>query len=178
MYSCVFRRSIWNIFLGTGGIYCISLKYEKCETNLSPENGFKKIHNQNCLSKLFFSFFITHVTLPRYIHEVCLLVGGCKGIARDAPGSNFFNFHAVLGKIWPNNMLAPPSRVIDHCSLRSWHKNPFHFFFQILFNTRNSNTKDFLKLFSRPINLKFENVLYINLNNVQKMSICLAGNFQ
>ena len=37
--------------------------------------------------------------------------GGSKGGARDVrlPGSKFFQFHTVFGKIWQNRMLAPPS---------------------------------------------------------------------
>ena len=37
--------------------------------------------------------------------------GGSKGAARDArppPGQKFLHFHAVFGKNWPNNRLAPP----------------------------------------------------------------------
>ena len=39
-------------------------------------------------------------------------IAGSKGGARDAPpcGPKFFQFHAVLGKIWQNRMLAPPPR--------------------------------------------------------------------
>ena len=37
--------------------------------------------------------------------------GGSKGDARDAPGSKFFQFHAVFGIIWQNQMLVAPRRV-------------------------------------------------------------------
>ena len=36
------------------------------------------------------------------------------------PGSKFFQFHAVFGKIWQNRMLAPPWRVGTPTSGKSW----------------------------------------------------------
>ena len=39
------------------------------------------------------------------------IIGGSRGGARDAPpppGPKFLYFHAVFGKNWPNNRLAPP----------------------------------------------------------------------
>ena len=29
------------------------------------------------------------------------------------PGSKFFQFHAVFGKIWQNGMLAPPEELVS-----------------------------------------------------------------
>ena len=38
--------------------------------------------------------------------------------ARPPPGSKFFQFHAVFGKIWQNRMLAPPPPESWHPLLR------------------------------------------------------------
>ena len=49
--------------------------------------------------------------------------GGSKGGEGRAPppaGPNFFHFHAVFGKNWPNNRLAPPFGVSAPSSGKSW----------------------------------------------------------
>ena len=38
--------------------------------------------------------------------------GGSKG--GRPPGSRFFQFHAVFGKIWQNRMIASPGRIDAH----------------------------------------------------------------
>ena len=40
--------------------------------------------------------------------RLCPPSGGSKGGVRDAPPGPKFHFHAVFGKNWPNNRLAPP----------------------------------------------------------------------
>ena len=48
--------------------------------------------------------------------------GGSKGARWRPPGGpKFFQFHAVLGKIWQNRMLAPPPRGVGALSSeKSW----------------------------------------------------------
>ena len=52
----------------------------------------------------------------------CQISGGSKRGARDArpPGSKFFQFHAVLGKLRQNRTLAPPWGVGAPSSGKSW----------------------------------------------------------
>ena len=37
--------------------------------------------------------------------------GGREGRVPSPPGSKFFQFHAVFGKIWQNRILAPPGEL-------------------------------------------------------------------
>ena len=46
--------------------------------------------------------------------EARFTIGGTKGVQRTPPGSKFFQFHAVLGKIEQNRMLAPPRVGAPH----------------------------------------------------------------
>ena len=49
--------------------------------------------------------------------------GGSKGQREERPlpsGPKFLHFHAVFGKIWPNNKLVPPSGVGVPSSGKSW----------------------------------------------------------
>ena len=57
---------------------------------------------------------------PKHKETVCS--GGSKGGARDVPppGPKFLHFHAVFGKNWPNNRLAPPFGVSAPSSGKSW----------------------------------------------------------
>ena len=48
---------------------------------------------------------------PAFSLSVCVGGSGWGGVKRPS-GSKFFQFHAVLGKIWQNRMLAP---------LEGWH---------------------------------------------------------
>ena len=43
-----------------------------------------------------------------------------KILDASPPGPNFFQFHAVFGKMWQNRMLASPRRVGAPTSRKSW----------------------------------------------------------
>ena len=67
------------------------------------------------LQRLFFAhhfFCLTwrKSTILAIADKYRLISGGSRGGAMDArpPGPKFLHFHAVFGKNWPNNRLAPP----------------------------------------------------------------------
>ena len=50
-------------------------------------------------------------------------IGGLRGSVRDArpPRFNFFHFHIIVGKFWPNNRLAaPPHPPSGKSWIRHW----------------------------------------------------------
>ena len=55
------------------------------------------------------------------------------------PGSKFFQFHAVFGKIWQNRKLAPPRRVGAPSSGKSWIR---HWFRNIFLNCSLYDSSD------------------------------------
>ena len=71
-----------------------------------------------------FSYWNQNVTsVPR--KQLTESIRGCKGApgTRPPPGSKFFHFHAVFGKIWPNNRLAPPPWGLTLPSMKSWFRH-------------------------------------------------------
>ena len=41
-------------------------------------------------------------------------IGESKAGTRNAPGSKFFQLHAIFWKIWQNRMFAPPMEGLEH----------------------------------------------------------------
>ena len=102
------------------------------------------------------------------------ITGGSKGPQGRAPlGSKFFQFHAVLGKIWPNNSFSHPSvelaypprgnsgSVTAHNASLAWIHNLMHIIFKSLqyrlLSTATNQKKKFLLsycIFSQVLHLK------------------------
>ena len=72
------------------------------------------------LTELFVLIVIMIQPRSVNIKQRCYSVADLRGCARDPPGSKFFEFHAVFGKIWQNRMLAPPWGVGAPSSGKSW----------------------------------------------------------
>ena len=74
--------------------------------------------NTHCIDIGGFSSWAGRSAKKHEIYAVADLRGG----ARDArpPGPKFLHFHAVFGKNWPNNRLAPPLGVSAPSSGKSW----------------------------------------------------------
>ena len=97
---------------------------------------------------MFITFAPSSFNLNCFCTESVADLRGARG-TRAPPGPKFLHFHAVFGKNWPNNRLAPPPGLGAPSSGKSWIRHCLcHFLGQILLVARYSHLSGWFAVFA------------------------------